>query len=728
MNNALEQAFKTLNEEQQPAVSATSGALLVCAGAGSGKTRIIITRIAYLIMQGVAPEHILAVTFTNKAASEMKERLAHLLPEDVAMPYIGTFHGFCLYLLKRYQAILGIDDFSLMDETDQRRLMHGILKRSGMEKTYRPRDVISYISQKKNQRSASSACHDTLEELASAYEREKAAARCYDFDDLLANTVWHLRHHTDFRRQLQRVYTHILVDEYQDTNYIQHELLTHLARYEGKLQATSVCIVGDEDQSIYTWRGATVENFTAFESDFPETSRMTITRNYRSVQPILTAANTLIQHNSHRHEKHLWSTQSGSDRILSLRCASHIQEGLVIARAAQQLLAQEKQPAVLYRSHHQSRALEEAFIQRNIAYTIVGGTTFYQRQEIKDILAYLKLVCNPYDHISWQRACNVPARSLGEKFREHFLTTWRTHPDMDHVKLAQQLRNDVTPAKQKALDQFISVFSNLSGDQYAHVVCNEIIERTGYVSYLRQTYEEDEAREKIENVQELQRAFTARSEATCAQILADITLMHAQREAHDHQQHVLLMTMHGAKGLEFDTVLIPGLEEHVFPSSHARSDDTRLEEERRLCYVGITRARERVILTYARWRSTFGTMNDNAPSRFLAELPQSVTRCEDVSYAHEAEIASYLKRWFTTVAPEVTSSCNDQHLHSTYGAQQWPNPTKKTPWKRGACVWHKRFGTGTICYATYKSDNHTLLTIRFKHGIKRLDARYVTCR
>jgi len=729
MHTTLENLLASLNEEQSKAVYPETGTMLVCAGAGSGKTRIIIARIAYLISQGVPPETIIAVTFTNKAAREMKDRLHALLPTSHALPYIGTFHSFCLYTLKKYANLLGISDFSLLDDVDQRKLVHAILKRAQLEKEYRTRSVMGYISHRKNRyyQADDQETNPTLEEIYQTYEREKAAAQCYDFDDLLLEVVRHLDTQSQFRHMLHTYAQHILVDEYQDTNQIQHELLKLLAQENGETRATSMCVVGDEDQSIYRWRGATVQNFVCFDTDFPETQRYTITQNYRSCQTILASANTVIQNNTQRYAKQLWSQKDGHDRLLLAHCTSHIQEGQLIAHAARSCLNGGNQPGILYRSHHQSRAIEEALMQHNIPYVIIGGTEFYQRQEIKDVLAYLKLVTNPYDHISWSRICNVPSRGLGTKFQDQFLTAWRNTPFADHFEISKQLRDDLSPRKAQLLDQLCNIFDGLTPDQPARDVCTTILDRADYKQFLFNTLEHDEAQEKIENINELERALAARAEVTVREFLEEVTLMQHQHAQQTDEQCAQLMTLHAAKGLEFHTVLISGLEEHVFPSTRARNDDASLEEERRLFYVGLTRAQEYVMMTYTAYRATFGSLNDNPPSRFIAELPDTFVRHVDFKRTEDTQMQGYVTRWLhgQTTSLDHTSSEDLPYQYQAATSAEDTQTATDPQLQRGDRVKHTKFGTGTIQHVWRKS-GQTYLFVKFTSQVKKLDARFVT--
>ena len=417
-----------LNESQQQAVMHKEGSILVVAGAGSGKTRVITARITNLILNcNVFPNQIVALTFTNKAAKEMKERITRFLPENSYLPFIGTFHAYCLRMLRRHHDRMTVQFETILDTDDQQKIIKNLLQKHSVPKRISPKQVSFYISHTKSHSidpdNASSIQDDRLmHELYRAYEHEKKLSHCLDFDDLLLEAL-KLFNAPDFVAQFQQHTRHILVDEYQDTNIVQHALLKAFCLNQKKLTIDSLCAVGDEDQSIYSWRGATVTNIRNFPADFPDTTSITIAQNYRSVQEILDVANAAIAHNPHRVEKKLWSAKRGTNRVHCMSFASEYQEADSLAQLLLLIQKQENlsSAALLYRAHAQSRALEEALIKKSIPYRIIGGIQFYDRMEIKDLLGYLKLIVNPFDRISCSRVLNVPARKLGAKFEELFL-------------------------------------------------------------------------------------------------------------------------------------------------------------------------------------------------------------------------------------------------------------------------------------------------------------------
>ncbi len=722
----------SLNPEQQEVVAPKDGILLVCAGAGSGKTRVITARMAYLILNHrVQPHEVLALTFTNKAAREMKERIQNFLGEDSRLPYVGTFHSYCLKLLKSNSHLLPMGVFSLLDESDQEKLIRGILHKYSFTKRIAPKQVISFISRIKNE----AVTHDERQELYSydpllrdlyfAYEQQKTAAHCLDFDDLLTHTLQLFEKHPTFKAAFQRQVRHVLVDEYQDTNRVQHALLKALVQNEQQEFALdSLCVVGDEDQSIYSWRGATVTNIINFGKDFPSTVAITIEQNYRSVQPILHIANEIIKNNSYRNPKRLWSQREAHDRIRLLTCNSGYQEGEALALFLKHL--QKKYPehthAILYRSHFLSRALEEAMLRHGIAYKIIGGIQFYDRLEIKDLLAYLRLIINPFDRLAFSRVINSPQRGLGDKFEELFYAIWDEQPflkftDVAHILLAEQ---KLTRAKQESLKNFLSVFEDISPATKASDALTTIIQKTNYYSYLRESFEKEEAEAKRENVKELLNGilfFEEKTQQNLEKFLEDVALLQEQMAAkEENHDQVRLMTLHAAKGLEFDTVMLTGIEEGVLPSGHALYQPETLEEERRLLYVGITRARERLLLTHTRYRYTYGQMTDQRPSRFLDEIPHGHVQRHECSHWSTHEFSQYFSQWISNSQKLVPQ---EQIIH-----QEPITLASEDEWYINQSVIHKSFGKGIIQKIEKKSDT-TYVTARFITGIKKLDVRFI---
>lgn len=742
--------FQTqLNPEQQQVVAPHTGVMLVCAGAGSGKTRVITSRmVSLMVTHHVRPHAILALTFTNKAAKEMKERIARFLDNAEPLPYVGTFHSYCLRLLKTHAHLLKTPTFSLLDESDQEKIVRTIIQQKGLSKKVTTRQVLSAISRGKNEatnkteREALWGQDLLLKELCLLYEQHKEAAHCLDFDDLLLETLGLFQKNPTFKNIFQEYVKHILVDEYQDTNKVQHALLKEMAcDQSGAFTLDSLCVVGDEDQSIYSWRGATVTNIINFGKDFPQAVAITIPRNYRSVQPILHTANEVIKHNTFRNPKQLYSDKEAHDRIRILTCASGYQEGEAVAQLLRisQTHTSLNAHAVLYRSHFQSRSLEEALVRYSIPYKIMGGIQFYDRLEIKDMLAYLRLIMNPFDRIAFSRIFNTPSRGLGEKFEDLFYATWDFMPFSSFSEIGQHLidTKQLTKSKTDSLIQFLGVFNGLTLEMKPSTLVHAFIERTGYYTYLKDSFEKDEYEAKKDNIKELINGilfFEERNEPTLEAFLSEVSLLQEQMNAAEESLDcVKLMTFHAAKGLEFDTVILTGVEEGVLPSSRSMFNPESLEEERRLMYVGITRARERLLLMHAKYRYTYGQITDQAASRFLTEVPEEYALKTDCSFWKEYEFKEYFNEWLTQEGspkaknePRSTTNSNKNSFNEEFQpAFSDPDEEQSQLWRTGQQVVHKSFGQGTIEKVEEKS-SRIYLTIRFKSGVKKLDAPFVT--
>jgi len=736
---------KFLNKEQQKAVSAKEGVFLVVAGAGSGKTRVITTRIAHLIKnEEVAPLSILALTFTNKAAKEMRERIRQFIGHQTDLPFIGTFHAYCLRLLKQYAHLHNTPFLSILDEEDQHKLLNGIIHRNNLTKRTTAKKLSYQISQLKNSSidPLSDVHHSSwnssfMREVYLSYEREKRAQHSLDFDDLLLETVKLFKTNAIFKQQFQQRIRHILVDEYQDTNVVQHALLKECCLDErASFSADSLCVVGDEDQSIYSWRGATIANIINFKKDFSQAKTIKIEQNYRSVQPILNLANHVIQHNTERNPKNLWSERPGTDRVRVIACLSEYQEGEIVAQFLKTTQKTSSSPtAILYRAHYQSRALEEALIKQSIPYTIVGGIEFYERKEIKDLLAYLRLMVNPFDRVSFSRVINCPQRGLGEKFEEEFYACWDMEPLFDFKLIAQDLlqRDALTRAKKTALVSFITVFDAVSATDLPSHALDRILSLTAYMAYVKNSYETQEAESRMDNIKELLHAVRYLEEqgiSSITQFLDDVALMQDKLSTEEKGENpVLLMTLHAAKGLEFDQVVITGLEEGILPSSRALTENN-VEEERRLLYVGITRAKERLLMTHCRYRYTYGQMNTQHESRFVQEMSPDLLACHDGSSRSIVEMQRIFTQWLgITSVPSATSSSvltfgTAKKAFSEEPAQ--PKISTVTIWKKNQPVQHKKFGTGIIQMVEKKDDGSIYLTIDFRVGTKKIDAKFVT--
>lgn len=720
-----------LNAAQRKAVLHTQGSLCVIAGAGSGKTRVITTRISHLLLHEAAhPATIVALTFTNKAATEMKERIKAVLKDKSGIPFIGTFHSYCLYLLKTNTNLLPCDTFSIMDEEDKFSLISKLLKKSPLYKKYTPQQISYRISFLKNQISDTNRSYcDAVEEgqvkeLIHAYEKEKKASHCFDFDDLLLEAL-RLFEHPQFKEDHQYRVRHILVDEYQDTNVVQHRLLKEMSLNKKDLAVDSICVVGDEDQSIYSWRGATVDNILNFKKDFKNTELIKIEQNYRSKQPILHVANYVINHNKNRNEKKLWSEREGRDCVRLLRCLSSYQEADLIARYCKLLYGHKRlsSTAILYRTHFQSRTLEEALLKHSVPYTIIGGVRFYERKEIKDILAYLRLIHNPFDRVAFNRTINCPPRGLGDKFLEDFMLEWNEHEGKNFADIAQQMMESLPLSKRESLQTFLQLFKDKTSHDSTVQTISDYLNASGYIFYLKKSYEKEEADDRHANIKELMNAahfFAQQGKASIEAFLDEVSLLQEKAEKETANDGVTLMTLHAVKGLEFDNVIIAGLEEDLFPSSRSLHNEDQLEEERRLFYVGITRARNRLLLTHARYRQTYGKMEEGVPSRFTDEVPTSSSRSEDASSWQHYETTQYFSQWhgFASANPEVFT------FHTFTPPPTVLQKKETSSFKKHQTIKHETFGLGIIQDIEEKK-NKTFITAQFKVGLKKVDAQFI---
>lgn len=749
-----------LNKQQREAVEQEKGSLLIIAGAGSGKTRVITARIAHLIVnKEVLPSSIIALTFTNKAAKEMLERVRNFLPAHTPLPFIGTFHSYCLRFLKKHQHLLTRPFASMLDDDDQQKLLQGIIQRADLGKSVTVKQIASQISQLKNRVTTSdeigqALMHDQVVlSIYRAYEAEKRASQCLDFDDLLLETVALLKKNEPALYSFRTNIKHLLVDEYQDTNSIQHALLKELTLSSKVMSVDSVCVVGDEDQSIYSWRGATVANISHFTNDFPGAHIIKIEQNYRSVEPILTVANNVIAHNTQRHPKKLWSERKGKDRIRVVSCISDRQEGDLIAQCMQVARSSKKieSYAILYRAHFQSRSLEEALIKNSIPYRIVGGIQFYERKEIKDILAYLKLLVNPHDRVSFFRVINCPARGLGEQFESVFRDRWHDEPFLSYQEIGRHLidQHVFTGVRRAALESFMLILEQCSPTNKPLAVVESILTKTGYIVYLHGSCDKDELVERHENIKELFRAleqFESQGILTVQAFLDEVSLMqeHASRDSLEANP-VLLMTMHAAKGLEFDLVAITGLEEGILPSSRSFSCADSMQEERRLCYVGITRAKNYLLLSYCRYRYSYGQTNEQLRSRFIDEMPTELTPIQDCSYVSPYQATILFKEWLTGTKTEksiqIVSSPEkkpfaerkaepknkgaERDFSSVTQSEKIKSVTVCT-FKKYQTVSHCKFGLGIIQSIEARENDTAIAQVKFSDCIKKIAVSFLT--
>jgi len=633
-----------LNSVQAQAVQAVEGPVLVLAGPGSGKTRVLTHRIAYLIREhGVPPYHILAVTFTNKAAKEMTARLRQLIGSDASSLTIGTFHSVCVRILRREAEHLGISSsFVIYDEDDQERLITQILKDLNVDsKQYRPSAVLNTISRAKNEMETADTYrpptywHEAVARVFERYDRAKAENNALDFDDLLLKAVELFRDHDDVRERYQRRYRYMLVDEFQDTNKAQYDLILHLASYD-----PNVFVVGDEDQSIYSWRGADFRNVMRFRADFPKAQTFLLEQNYRSTGTILQAAQSIIAHNVHRVKKELWTQRDKGPLIRLFEAYEEREEAEYVVNEIQRLVARGRcelgDCAVMYRTNAQSRAVEEAFIRHGLPYKLVGGTRFYHRREIKDILSYLRVVQNPDDEVGLTRIINVPRRGIGNKTVEE-LQEWARDMGFTmgsglqylaelHKEKGSLSETPFSARTAKLLLDMGQLLAELIGAK-SRLTLSELLklllERIDYVTYLRDGTEEGE--ERVSNVQELfsvtDQYNNMPPEAALSSFLEEVALVADVDELDANADAVTMLTLHTAKGLEYGSVFIVGLEEGICPHSRSLDDPDALEEERRLCYVGVTRAKTNLYLLHTFRRTLYGSSEVREPSRFLMDIP-----------------------------------------------------------------------------------------------------------
>ncbi|MDU5633299.1 MAG: DNA helicase PcrA, partial [Staphylococcus epidermidis] len=637
--NAL---VKNMNSEQSEAVRTTEGPLLIMAGAGSGKTRVLTHRIAYLLDEkDVSPYNILAITFTNKAAKEMKARVEHLVGEEAQVIWMSTFHSMCVRILRRDADRIGIErNFTIIDPTDQKSVIKDVLKSENIDsKRFEPRMFIGAISNLKNelktpedaQKEANDFHSQMVATVYKGYQRQLSRNEALDFDDLIMTTINLFERVPETLEYYQNKFQYIHVDEYQDTNKAQYTLVKLLAN-----KFKNLCVVGDSDQSIYGWRGADIQNILSFEEDYPEAKTIFLEQNYRSTKNILNAANEVIKHNSERKPKGLWTANSGGDKIQYYEAMTERDEAEYVVKEIMKHQRSGKkysEMAILYRTNAQSRVLEETFMKSNIPYTMVGGQKFYDRKEIKDLLSYLRVIANSNDDISLQRIINVPKRGIGPSSVEKI----QTYALQNNISMFDALAEvDFIGLSKKVTQECISFYEmiqNLIKEQeFLEIseIVDEVLQKSGYRDMLDRE-QSIESRSRLENLDEFMSVpkdyeeNTPLEEQSLINFLTDLSLVADIDEA-DTQNGVTLMTMHSAKGLEFPIVFIMGMEESLFPHIRAikSEDDHEMEEERRICYVAITRAEELLYITNATTRMLFGRSQSNMPSRFLKEIPEDL--------------------------------------------------------------------------------------------------------
>ena len=720
-----------MNPEQAEAVKTTEGPLLIMAGAGSGKTRVLTHRIAYLVLEKqVYPSNILAITFTNKAAREMRNRIDGLLGHGTGQRmWASTFHSMCVRILRRDIDRLDMSkNFSILDTTDQLTVIKNVLKQQNLDpKKYEPRTMLNAISSAKNEcidatqfaadMNQFNPYEKTISDVYFAYEKRLKKNQSLDFDDLIMTTLNLFNTVPEVLEYYQNKFHYIHVDEYQDTNNAQYQLVQKLAS-----KFKNICVVGDSDQSIYRWRGADITNILSFEKDYPNAKVIMLEQNYRSTKRILQAANDVIQKNTSRYPKELRTDNDEGPAITLHKAGDERQEAQFVVQTIQKLMDEEQYKtsdfAILYRTNAQSRIMEEMFVKSNMSYTIVGGTKFYDRKEIKDLLAYLRLIANNDDDLSLARVINEPKRGIGatsfEKMARFAIEQDRTI--MDALQEADFM--GLTPkTAQTALEFRTMINSFTQMQEYLSVteLVEEVLKKSGYRHMLQidKTIEGESRLENLEEFLSVTKAFEKQSDdKSLVAFLTDLALISdidSLDDEEDADGPIILMTMHAAKGLEFPVVFIIGLEENVFPHSRSNNDDEELEEERRLAYVGITRAEKRLYLTHASSRTLFGKSNYNMPSRFISEISEELI--EQTTAHHRAGAATSYKQ-----APKRAAVTRPGYNES--GGD-------KLGWKTGDKATHKKWGTGTVVSVKGEGEE-TELDIAFPSpvGIKRLLAKF----
>jgi len=717
----------SLNPEQAAAVEYAGGPLVIFAGAGSGKTRVITYRIAHLIRSGVSAYRILAVTFTNKAARELKERLADLVGEDVRALWVGTFHSVCGRMLRMSGEAIGVDrSFVIFDDDDQIAVVKDLLKKKNLDdKSIQPRAVLSQISWAKERlytpeqyaREATGFFERIVAEIFPKYQEVLAQNNGLDFDDMIQKAVELLEKSDLVREQYQERFLHCLVDEFQDVNPAQYKLIQLLGA-----KHRNITIVGDDDQSIYAWRGADVSLILRFSSDYPDAKVITLAQNYRSTQRILEAAYEVIRHNRSRAEKKLWTANDEGVPITVSETGTEQDEAMLVADTVAREVRSKRRDwkdfAILYRTNAQSRVMEEVFLTLRIPHILVGGVRFYERREIRDMIAYLRLVLNPRDEISLKRVINVPARGIGSTA---IATLAEVAASMGisqfEAMSTQDFQNRLTRRTVEGVRTFVAIVQEAAeAAQRGQVtpVLRHVMNRSGYLEELREE-NSDESISRLENLQELlnvtgQYDQTAEEEPNLGEFLEQVALLSDADTLKNDGDAVTLMTLHSAKGLEFPVVYLVGLEEGVFPHSRSLTSESELEEERRLCYVGMTRARQELHMLHASRRAVFGQPSFNRRSRFLDDIP-----CELVStLLPESTIAP---RGLTQVRPNrggeyaIVEPRRETPTRSTW----------KPPFNVGDRVRHAKFGLGVVISCNpVKNDAEVTVAFPGVTGVKKL--------
>jgi DNA helicase-2/ATP-dependent DNA helicase PcrA len=716
---------KELNKKQLEAVKYIDGPLAVFAGAGSGKTRVITFKIVYLLSKGINIKNILAVTFTNKAANEMKERIVNLLNIPVNSLWIGTFHSICLRILRSSGDFIGIkNDFIIFDEEDSISLVKEVMKELDIDiKRINPKSVFNAISDSKVNLVSSkdySNFSDTnyfskiVSQVYFLYDKCIKQNNALDFDDLILKTIELFKEKKDILSYYQELFKYILVDEYQDINYSQYVFLKLLSN-----DKNNICIVGDDDQSIYSFRGANPSIMTRFIEEFPSAKLINLEENYRSTEAILTVANSIVENNKHRNKKTLWTKKEGGNPVQLIQAANERDEALKIVKIISDKVKNEGRSfnnfLILYRVNALSRNFEEALLSYGIPYQVFGGFKFYQRKEVKDFLAYLRIIANPDDRISIFRVINYPKRNIGTVFinKIESIASERNLNFLDACRVLSEM-DDFTARGKKGLSDFLGIIEETKKDYGKVSILNlaeNLLEKTNLKKVLEEEFPEDIAREKIENISELLTVidrFEKESEDKSLQaFLSQISLISDIDNFEESEEKVTLMTLHSAKGLEFPIVFLVGLEEGIFPHYLSSNNNAALEEERRLCYVGITRAKEELYISYALSRELYGKINKSAKSRFIGEIPsdllENFTMGATVNNSYDKTLS---KKQEKREATKQDYSLDIENL------------------SEGELVYHKVWGNGVIKKKEYINEEPIIQVSFDSVGEKVLNLKY----
>ena len=733
----VDDTIKGLNPQQANAVQTVDGPMLILAGAGSGKTKVLTCRIAHLLNQGVRPYRILAITFTNKAAAEMRERVDKMAGDAAKDVWLHTFHAFCAKLLRI--EIHNLDNytnnFAIYDTADTKSLMKQILQEMNLdEKRYQPSAVIGRISNAKNQlqtpedyaKQASDFYDGKVAEIYARYEAKLQQNNALDFDDLLLLTLKLLQENEEVRTKYQDKFDYIMVDEYQDTNHAQY-LLTKILAAKHK----NICVVGDADQSIYGWRGADITNILDFEKDYPEAKLVKLEQNYRSTQVILDAANAVIDNNTGRKPKNLWTDNGNGNQITYFRAIDERDEARFVI---EQIQALDSRPdvklgdmSILYRTNTQSRVFEEMLIKSGIAYNIVGGTKFYERKEIKDIIAYLRVIFNPNDSLSLLRIINVPRRGIGDAT----LAKLQAYAEENNMNLFDVVSasGDVPGLSSRfvgKLEELSSIIFELMGEANSGEVpvkqlIDNVMTKTGYLEELENSKSaQDQSR--VENLKELlsvaEDFSKGEEEDNLENFLGRVALVSDIDDAELGEEAITLMTLHSAKGLEFPVVFLVGMEEGIFPHARTLMDEEEIEEERRLCYVGITRAERTLFLSHARMRTVFGHTVSYPPSRFLKEVPRSLI--------HEFKRPQLQRAVTQQAAPQREKRTTNANWFLQPKTSFMPKEASanSATFSAGEKVSHAKWGEGTVVSVNNTADGQEVKVAFAGAGIRSLLTKY----